>query len=324
MRLSSTTTRTLPPSRRNARSCSSAQTWAARPVDQQPHGLARVAQRQHEEPRTPVLAGSGITDHRSVAVVDLRFLPWGRRDHYPGIGGGTLEELGDESPHTGIPGRKAVRIDQVLPDGHGVAPPADGLDDQLAIGFAGARPRRSTGAVIGHGGGLTRARGGREYCRRVGGHLRGNGRFCRTNGRPAAAAHRHAGRLQVAAGRLAPDPGCPFDLPQRPAEASQRQDLLSFVFCQDVAHAGQELAVPDRCQRLGPLSVMAGFQVSTNGRFWVSTEGRPYTGYPAPTSGSPRGGRGVSIWPRGAILEERLSRLSRKGLRICPEAAASR
>ena len=32
---------------------------------------------------------------------------WGRRDHYPGIGGGTLEELGDESPHTGIPGRKA-------------------------------------------------------------------------------------------------------------------------------------------------------------------------------------------------------------------------
>ena len=90
----------------------------ARPVDQQPHGLARVAQRQHEEPRTPVLAGGGITDHRSVAVVDLRFFAWGCRDHYPGIGGGTLEELGDESPHTGIPGRKAVRIDQILPDGH--------------------------------------------------------------------------------------------------------------------------------------------------------------------------------------------------------------
>ena len=103
-------------------------------------------------------------------------------------------------------GREAMVIDQVPPDGHGVAPPADGLDDQLAIGFAGARPRRSAGAVIGHGVGLTRARGGREYCRRVGGHLRGNGRFCRTNGRPAAAAHRHAGRLQVAAGRWAVDP----------------------------------------------------------------------------------------------------------------------
>ncbi len=30
--------------------------------------------------------------------------------------------------------------------------------------------------------------------------------------------------------------------------------------------------VPDRCQRLGPLSEMAGFQPSTNGRIWVFTE----------------------------------------------------
>ena len=29
-----------------------------------------------------------------------------------------------------------------------------------------------------------------------------------------------------------------FDLPQRPAEASQRENLLSFLFLQDVAHAG--------------------------------------------------------------------------------------
>ena len=45
-----------------------------------------------------------------------------------------------------------VVIDQDLPDGHGVAPPANGLDDQRAIGFAGARPRRSAGAVLGRGG----------------------------------------------------------------------------------------------------------------------------------------------------------------------------
>ena len=116
----------------------------ARPADQQPHGLARVAERQHEEPRPPVLAGGGITDHWPVAVVDLRFLTPHRRDHYPGLGGGTLPELGDESPHTGIAGRKAVRIDQVLPDGHGVAPAADGLDDQLAValGWGGPRTRR--------------------------------------------------------------------------------------------------------------------------------------------------------------------------------------
>ena len=45
----------------------------ARPVDQQPDGLARVAQRQDEEPCPPVLAGSGVTDHRALAVVDLCF-----------------------------------------------------------------------------------------------------------------------------------------------------------------------------------------------------------------------------------------------------------
>ena len=90
----------------------------------------------------------------------------------------------------------------------------------------------------------------------------------------AAGIPRWQGKRSLRLHDLAPDPGCPFDLPQRPAEASQRQDLLSFVFCQDVAHAGQELAVPDRCQRLGPLSLMAGFQVSTNGRIWVSTEGQ--------------------------------------------------
>ena len=41
--------------------------------------------------------------------------------------------------------------------------------------------------------------------------------------------------------------------------SSQRQNLLSFVVSHDVANAGQERPVPDRCQRLGPISIMAGF-----------------------------------------------------------------
>ena len=85
---------------------------------------------------------------------------------------------------------------------------------------------------------------------------------CRTSGSPVTVPHRQAGRLQVAAGGLTPDPGGLLDPPQRPAEASQREDLLSFLFCQDVAHAGQERPVPDRRQRLGPLSEIAGFQGS--------------------------------------------------------------
>ena len=80
----------------------------------------------------------------------------------------------------------------------------------------------------------------------------------RAGGRPPAS-HHHARGLQVAAGRLAPDPGRSLDASQRPPEASQRQDLLSFFFAQDVAHAGQERAVPAPRQRLGPLS--------ENGRF---------------------------------------------------------
>ena len=151
-------------------------------------------------------------------------------------------------------------------------PPAERGHDQLAVGLAGARLRCSTGLVPGRGGGVTRARVGGRCRRRGGGHLRRNGRVCRSSARTAPTPHHHACGLQVAAGRLAPDPGRPLDPPQRPAEASQGEDLLSFVFSQDVAHAGQEHVVPDRRQRLGALSGMAAFQVSNNGRFWVSTE----------------------------------------------------
>ena len=113
-------------------------------------------------------------------------------------------------------------IDQVLPDGHGVAPPAKRFDDQLTVGFAGARSRRSIGALPGHGGGGTRARTGRGCHRRVSGHLRRNGRFCRTSGRAATAPHRQASRLQVAAGGFAPEPPVASsirrsDQPRRPS-----------------------------------------------------------------------------------------------------------
>ena len=107
---------------------------------------------------------------------------------------------------------------------------------------------------------------------RVGGHHRRNGRFCRAAAGTAAAPHPKASGLQVAAGRLPAHPGGLFDAPERPAESPQRQNLLSFLVSQDVAHAAQERRVPRRRQRLGPLSEMAGFQLSINGRFWVSTE----------------------------------------------------
>ena len=151
-------------------------------VFRQPHGLARIAEREHEERRPPVLARDGVAHHRPAAVIDLSFLTWGRRDDHSGLGGGALPELGDETPHTRIAGSKAVRIDQLLPDGHGVAAAVDGLDDQLAGGLAGAGPRRRGGMVPGRGGGRVRVRTRRRRRRRVGGHLRRNGRFCRRSG----------------------------------------------------------------------------------------------------------------------------------------------
>ena len=109
-------------------------------------------------------------------------------------------------------------IDQVLPDGHGVAPPADGLGDQLAVGLAGARLRRPTRAVSGRGHDGRRTRAGHRSRRRVGGRLRRNGRFCRKRGRPATAPHHHTRGLQVVAGRL---PGGPR-WPARSAAATTR------------------------------------------------------------------------------------------------------
>ena len=77
-RLSSTTTRGAPPSRRNALLVQLGPDARARPEHQQPHRLAAVAERQDEEPRAAVLAGLRVAHHRAVAVVDLAFLA-GRR-----------------------------------------------------------------------------------------------------------------------------------------------------------------------------------------------------------------------------------------------------
>ena len=141
-------------------------------VNQQPDGLARIAQGEDEEPCPPVLAGVGVTDHRSLAVVDLCLFAWGRGDDRPGLDGGLLPQRCDEAPHTRLPRGKAMVVDQVLPDGHGVAAAAERVDDWFAVGLARAGLRRSTGPLRGDGYGVTGALAGRRGRRRVGGHLR--------------------------------------------------------------------------------------------------------------------------------------------------------
>jgi len=93
--------------------------------------------------------------------------------------------------------------------------------------------------------------------------------------------HRDPCRFRTA-GRLPTHLGGLFDPPKRPREASQRYHLVFLVLAQDVAHAREGACTPCWRQRLGWLRVVAGFQVSINGRFWLSTEGL----FPRPRSGA--------------------------------------
>ena len=53
----------------------------ARAPHEESHRFARVAEREQEEPRAPIFVRRGITDHRALAVIDLRlFVGRGRDD----------------------------------------------------------------------------------------------------------------------------------------------------------------------------------------------------------------------------------------------------
>jgi hypothetical protein len=55
-------------------------------------------------------------------------------------------------------------------------------------------------------------------------------------------------------------------------QSLQRQNLLLLVVARDVARGGERTCVPRQRLGLGLLRVVAGFQVSINGRIWVFTE----------------------------------------------------
>ena len=58
--------------------------------------------------------------------------------------------------------------------------------------------------------------------------------------------------------------------PQRPSQPPQRDDLLFLFFAQDIAHLTEPNSSP--VQFPDSTIPLAGFQVSTHGRFWVSPE----------------------------------------------------
>jgi hypothetical protein len=192
-----------------------------------------------------------MPDHRPVAVIDLPFFAGRSGDDDAGLDRRAPAKRPDESTDAGIASRKAVAIDQVLPDRHRVAATPERIDDELSIGLARARARRAARLRDRARVGGRLAPGGRFWPIRVGGHLAGNCRFwCRVGGHlrcggrfwgpnpraSASTADRNTGRFQIVASRFPPDPGGGFDAPKRPAQSPQRQDLLLLLIVQDVAH----------------------------------------------------------------------------------------
>ena len=60
---------------------------------QQAYGLAAIAERHHEQPRASVLAALRVANHRTLAIINLRFLPRGGDDDRTGLRGLRAAEL---------------------------------------------------------------------------------------------------------------------------------------------------------------------------------------------------------------------------------------
>ncbi len=119
-------------------------------------------------------------------------------------------ELGHKAPHAGVAAREVVLIDQVLPDGHGVAAAAEGQLNQLPVRLAGAGGRRPT--AWRRTGEVSQARRRRAE---VGGHR--PGRFCQRVAPASGRAHHQPRGFQVRSGRLTPHARRCFNAAQRPA-----------------------------------------------------------------------------------------------------------
>jgi hypothetical protein len=66
--------------------------------------------------------------------------------------------------------------------------------------------------------------------------------------------YRNPGCLQIAARRLATNPGLLLNPPQRPTQPPQRNHLLPLRFAQDIPHANRGYLHPGRSFCLGPLT----------------------------------------------------------------------
>ncbi len=104
---------------------------------QQAYRLAAVTQRHHEQSCPPVLAALRVADHGAGAVIDLRFFSSYGEDDSNGVRQLGSAKLAHKALHRLVAAGEAVVGNQVLPDGHGIAPTAQPQFDGIAIRLAG-------------------------------------------------------------------------------------------------------------------------------------------------------------------------------------------
>src|ERR1700677_2697533 len=105
---------------------------------QQTNRFAAEAERQHEQPGAPILAALRIAHHGTGPVIHLCFFTSFGEDHRTGFRRLDSAQLANEAFDALIAASESVLIDQVLPDGHGIAAARQTQLDRFAVRIAGA------------------------------------------------------------------------------------------------------------------------------------------------------------------------------------------
>ena len=173
--------------------------------------------------------------------------------------------------------REAVVVDQVLPDGHGVAAAAERVDDQFAVGLARAglraldravaRGRRAASPVP-----LPAAEAGEESVDTSAEMRPVLADVPKGDHGPARSGRPPSGNCWRS--RAGPSVACSIRRSDQPRRPSART-CCRFSSFKTLRHAGQRTSQFQAGVNVsGRYRKWPSFQPSTNGRFWTSTEGR--------------------------------------------------
>ena len=95
--------------------------------------LAAVTESQHEQTHAAILAAVRVADHGAGAVINLGLLTDRSLDHRAGFLGRAAEQFAYEALDALIAAGEAAGVDQILPDGHGVAAAGEPQFDSVAM-----------------------------------------------------------------------------------------------------------------------------------------------------------------------------------------------